>query len=133
MCYVCGWQNQGSAAPVLLLVCFVASTIPSLVVCAGWLPVHQGPPQLPQTAMCQFYCSDCCLTQWGKAALLLPLALILLPTKFLSSIHYFSFCPLSFSCSSSLPASLSLTRSPVFSLLGILSGSQAPCGLHTSK
>lgn len=58
-----------------------------------------------QTAMCQLYYSHCCLTQQGKAALLLPLALILLPTKYVFGIHRLAFCCLSFSHSASLPAS----------------------------
>lgn len=113
-------ESGRRAAPVLLLACFVSCAFPLLVVCVGWLPVRQGPSQPAQTAVCQFYYSYCCLAQWGKAALLLPLALILLPSKFVSGILHLSLCSLSFSRSAYFPMSQSLTLSPVFSPLAVL-------------
>ena len=76
-----------------------------LVVSVGWLPVRRGPSQAAQKAMCQFYYTHCCLTQWGKASLLFPLALILLPTKFVSGIQRLSLCSLSLLSSASLSVS----------------------------
>lgn len=84
-------ESGRRATPVLLLACFVSCASPLLVVCVGWLPVHLGPSQLAQTAMCQFYYSYCCFAQWKKAALFLLLALILLPIKFVSAFHRLPF------------------------------------------
>lgn len=81
-----------------------------LMVSVGWLPVRWGPSQAAQKAMCQFYYTYCCLTQWGKASLLFPLALILLPTKFVSGIKRLSLCSLS------LPSSASISVSPYLKL-----------------
>lgn len=85
-----------------------------LVVSVGWLPVRRGPSQAAQKAMCQFYYTHCCLTQWGKASLLFPLALILLPTKFVSGIQRLSLCSLSLLSSASLSVSPYLKLSLFF-------------------
>lgn len=110
ICALClaEWGRTGN------LVLFVSCAIPLHVVSVGWLLVHRGPPQPAETAMCQFYYAYCCLSQWGKAALLLSFTLILLPTKFVSGVHHLSLCSPSFSCSASLSASPSLTLSLVF-------------------
>lgn len=110
-------ERSGSGAAV----CFISCAIPLFVVCVGWLPEHQGPSQTrTQTVMCQFYYSHCCLTQRGKAALFLRLALILLPTKYVFGIHRLACCSLSFSHSVSLPASLSLTLTCFFSICSFI-------------
>lgn len=85
-----------------------------LVVSVGWLPVRWGPSKAAQKAMCQFYYTYCCFTQWGKASLLFSLALILLPTKFVSGIQRLSLCSLSLPSSASIPVSPYLKLSLVF-------------------
>lgn len=71
--------KSGRRAALVLLFCFLCDSFTSGLC---WMAASMsGPSQTVQSAMCQFYYSYFYLTQSGKTALLLPLTLILLPTK----------------------------------------------------